>query len=58
MAGRPVAKHLAAAGADVTFSTLIGDDDEGRWLIDNVENAGVKVNRISEDNRCTTIKGR
>jgi rfaE bifunctional protein kinase chain/domain/rfaE bifunctional protein nucleotidyltransferase chain/domain len=51
-----VAKHLRAAGADVTFTTLLGGDDLGLFALDDLTNAGVKVNAIVDTTRPTTCK--
>jgi rfaE bifunctional protein kinase chain/domain/rfaE bifunctional protein nucleotidyltransferase chain/domain len=51
-----VAKHLRAAGADVTFTTLLGGDDLGLFALDDLTSAGVKVNAIIDTTRPTTCK--
>lgn len=51
-----VAKHLRAAGADVTFTTLLGGDDLGAFVLDDLASAGVKVNAIIDTTRPTTCK--
>lgn len=51
-----VALHLAAAGAKVEFSTLLGEDAEGDWVKAQLESAGVKVSAITEVGRDTTLK--
>jgi rfaE bifunctional protein nucleotidyltransferase chain/domain len=51
-----VALHLAAAGAQVKFSTLLGEDQEGSWVKSQLESAGVEVNAIHEAGRDTTLK--
>lgn len=51
-----VAKHLRAAGADVTFTTLLGGDDLAAFALDDLNAAGVKVNAIIDTTRPTTSK--
>lgn len=48
-----VAQHLAAAGANVTFTTVIGNDRYGA-MVRKLD--GVKVNAIIDENRPTTHK--
>jgi bifunctional ADP-heptose synthase (sugar kinase/adenylyltransferase) len=51
-----VAKHCRAAGARVTFSTVLGDDDLGRFAIDDLEAAGVDVRASIDHTRPTVNK--
>lgn len=51
-----VAKHLKAAGADVTFSTILGNDALRGFVLDDLKNAGVIVKHIVDDTRPTTNK--
>jgi len=51
-----VAKHLAAAGAKVTFTTVLGDDAMAKFALDDLKAAGVAVNAISDPTRPTTNK--
>lgn len=51
-----VAKHLKAAGADVTFTTILGDDELAKFVIDDLENAGIVVNALLDPTRPTTNK--
>lgn len=51
-----VAKHLAAAGAQVDFLTLLGDDELGRFAIKDLEAAGVATKPIIDKSRPTTDK--
>jgi rfaE bifunctional protein kinase chain/domain len=51
-----VAKHLRAAGADVTFSTVLGDDAFKRFVLDDLAAAGVKCLPIVDGTRPTTNK--
>jgi rfaE bifunctional protein kinase chain/domain len=51
-----VAAHLRAAGADVTFSTVLGDDPMRDFVLDGLESAGVKVQPIIDRARPTTHK--
>jgi len=49
-----VARHLAAAGADVTFATVLGNDLLGEWVLSNMP--GVKVRPTADATRPTTNK--
>lgn len=51
-----VAKHLKAAGAHVTLSTVIGGDSAGCFVIDNIEEFGVVHNYFVDNSRPTTNK--
>lgn len=51
-----VAKHLAAAGAEVCFSTVLGDDDYKNFVLDDIRAAGVECKAIIDPTRPTTNK--
>jgi rfaE bifunctional protein kinase chain/domain len=51
-----VAKHLNAAGADVTFSTVLGDDKWRSFVIDDLRTAGVHMREVIDETRPTTNK--
>lgn len=51
-----VAKHLRAAGADVTFSTVMGDDNYKNFVLDDLVNCGVTCLPIIDETRPTTNK--
>ncbi len=51
-----VAKHLKAAGAEVTFSTVLGDDALKDFVLDDLAKAGVHVLPIIDETRPTTNK--
>jgi rfaE bifunctional protein kinase chain/domain len=51
-----VAQHLGAAGADVTFSTVVGKDQLGEFVADGLANAGINCNIIIDETRPTTNK--
>jgi len=51
-----VAKHLRAAGADVTFSTVLGNDAYRHFVLDDLEKFGVKCLAVVDDTRPTTNK--
>ena len=51
-----VAKHLRSAGAEVIFSTILGDDEKKRFVVDDLNNMGIKVNHHSDFQRPTTYK--
>ncbi|MDQ3068381.1 MAG: PfkB family carbohydrate kinase, partial [Acidobacteriota bacterium] len=49
-----VAKHLVAAGADVTFSTVLGNDALGHFVLDDLVPFGVNCAPILDETRPTT----
>jgi cytidyltransferase-like protein len=51
-----VAAHLSAAGADVTFSTVLGDDPLKDFVLEELDRAGVTVRPIIDRTRPTTQK--
>jgi rfaE bifunctional protein kinase chain/domain len=51
-----VAKHLRAAGADVTFSTVLGKDHFQDFVLEDLEKFGVKCLPIIDEARPTTNK--
>jgi rfaE bifunctional protein kinase chain/domain len=51
-----VAKHLRAAGADVTFSTVLGNDELKRFVLDDLQTHGVHCLPIIDETRPTTNK--
>ncbi len=51
-----VAKHINAAGADVTFSTVLGVDALGDFALDDLTKAGVKCLPIKDKTRPTINK--
>lgn len=51
-----VAKHLKAAGADVTFSTVLGDDQLKDFVLDGLKDFGVEVRPVIDEFRPTTNK--
>jgi rfaE bifunctional protein kinase chain/domain len=51
-----VAKHLCAAGAEVTFSTVLGNDDYKNFVLDDLINSGVTCLPIIDETRPTTNK--
>ena len=51
-----VAKHLRAAGANVVFSTVLGKDSLGDFVLGDLENCGIEVNAIRDESRPTTNK--
>ena len=51
-----VAKHLQAAGAKVTFTTLLGKDKESEEFHTELQELGILMNVVSEINRPTTEK--
>ncbi len=51
-----VAQHLKAAGADVTFSTVLGNDALGEWASRKLAEAKIKGKGIIDNKRPTTHK--
>jgi rfaE bifunctional protein kinase chain/domain len=51
-----VAKHLCAAGADVTFSTVLGDDAYKTFVLEDLKSFGVHCLPIIDPTRPTTNK--
>jgi bifunctional ADP-heptose synthase (sugar kinase/adenylyltransferase) len=51
-----VAKHLIAAGAKVTFSTVLGDDALREFTLDDLRAAGVEVRAVVDKSRPTINK--
>jgi len=53
-----VARHMKTAGADVTFTTVLGTDDLEKFVIEDLEKAGVNVHAYLDSTRPTTHKER
>jgi rfaE bifunctional protein kinase chain/domain len=53
-----VAAHAASLGANVTFVSVVGDDDPGRYVISELRRIGVAAQLITDDTRPTTLKQR
>jgi rfaE bifunctional protein kinase chain/domain/rfaE bifunctional protein nucleotidyltransferase chain/domain len=51
-----VSQHLKAAGAKVTFSTVLGEDKLKDFVIEGLKESGVEVNPIIDQTRPTTNK--
>ncbi len=51
-----VAKHLKASGAEVEFSTVLGDDDLKDMVLADLEAAGVSTRPVIDSTRPTTNK--
>ncbi len=51
-----VAKHLRAAGADVTFSTVLGNDAYKNFVLDDLNTCGVHCQPVIDETRPTTNK--
>jgi rfaE bifunctional protein kinase chain/domain len=51
-----VAKHLKSAGAEVTLSTVLGDDSLAEFALKDLESAGVNIVPIIDRARPTTNK--
>lgn len=51
-----VAKHLRAAGANVTFSTVLGNDVYKNFVLDDLNACGVHCQPIIDETRPTTNK--
>ena len=51
-----VSKHLRTAGADVIFSTILGDDDYKDFVLNDLKEHGVDCRAIIDPTRPTTNK--
>tara|TARA_R110002110_G_scaffold376568_2_gene586589 strand:- start:95390 stop:96943 length:1554 start_codon:yes stop_codon:yes gene_type:complete len=51
-----VAKHLRAAGAEVVYSTVLGDDDFKDFALNDLKESGVECRPIIDPTRPTTNK--
>jgi rfaE bifunctional protein kinase chain/domain len=51
-----VAEHLRAAGAEVVFSTVLGDDALKEFILTGLKNSGVECRPIIDSTRPTTNK--
>jgi rfaE bifunctional protein kinase chain/domain len=51
-----VARHIRAAGADVEFSTVLGDDELATFIRAEMESSGVRLRAVSDPTRPTTHK--
>lgn len=51
-----VAKHIKAAGADVSLSTVLGEDSLAEFVLKDLRQAGVKALDIIDKSRPTTHK--
>jgi rfaE bifunctional protein kinase chain/domain len=51
-----VSEHMRAAGAEVTFSTVLGEDSLKDFVIEGLKKAGVKTKAILDHTRPTTHK--
>jgi len=51
-----VAQHLRAAGADVTFSTLLGNDQLKDFVVNGLNASGIRINPIIDPTRPTINK--
>ena len=51
-----VAKHCRAAGAEVTFTTVLGDDAFKDFVLDDLTKAGIKVRALIDKRRPTVNK--
>lgn len=53
-----VAKHLKNLGADVSFTTVLGNDDLKNFVINDLSRCNIKINAIIDNTRPTTQKER
>lgn len=51
-----VAKHAAAAGAEVQLTTILGDDAAAEFVMDDLQAAGIGVCPVVDRARPTTVK--
>jgi len=53
-----VAKHLKSMGADVTFTTVLGNDKLKKYVVGDLKEWGINVNAMVDESRPTTLKER
>ena len=53
-----VAKHLKKLGADVVFTSVIGNDKMGNYSVSEIKRNKIKHNCLIDPNRSTTCKER
>jgi rfaE bifunctional protein kinase chain/domain len=53
-----IAKHMKTAGADATFTTVLGDDEQRQFVLDDLDAANVRVKAYVDPTRPTTHKER
>jgi len=53
-----VAKHLKSLGANVTFTTVLGNDELKEYVLKDLKEWGINVNVVVDDSRPTTLKER
>lgn len=53
-----VAKHLKSLGADVTFTTVLGNDELKEFVLKDLKEWEINVNAVVDDSRPTTLKER
>lgn len=51
-----VAKHVRAAGAEVTFSTVLGNDALGEFVLQDLNTAGIRAEAVIDRTRPTVNK--
>ena len=51
-----VAAHMAATGAKVTFTSVLGKDENKKFIVESLKRYNVNLNYFSEINRPTTSK--
>jgi len=51
-----VAKHMKSAGADVIFSTILGDDQNKNFVLNDLKNSNIQLQPIVDSLRSTTNK--
>jgi len=51
-----VARHLRASGAEVTFTTVLGEDQNSEFVIKELQSDGIEINYVTELGRPTTEK--
>ncbi|KAF0181186.1 MAG: cytidyltransferase-like protein [Limisphaerales bacterium] len=51
-----VAKHMRAAGGEVVFSTMLGNDALKDFVVDDLKSAGITVEAVVDPTRPTTHK--
>jgi rfaE bifunctional protein kinase chain/domain len=53
-----VARHMQTVGAEVTFTTVLGNDELRQFVVDDLEKPGIRVSAYVDPTRPTTHKER
>ena len=53
-----VASHVASLGSNCHFISVVGDDEQGKWLEKNLSEQSIESHLLIENKRPTTLKKR